>query len=103
MNIVLTNTGEIKEYNQYFKPYILKADKPMPAMYNAGMNSFRFDVEPVFELQNMPLDLKTETDNYIYFESVVRVEQNEKTWSGYFYATQEKATGKFIKYCVDFS
>jgi len=100
MNIQLTYTGEQKVYHAHHKPFVLQSDIDLPKMHNAGWNSFAFDGgEPDFVLTNdLPLTIKFEVAERIYFESVgIEIARsNGTTVSGYFQRTLVKADGRKI-------
>lgn len=93
--IKITNTGEQMVYHDYFKPFICTSDIELPKMYNQGWNSFRF-VEPVnFIGENMPEILKSETQNYKFYEADIKVIRKDNTSvSGFYYKSVNKTTGE---------
>ena len=94
--ITITPTGEQKIYHDYFKPIICTSDIDLPKQYNQGYNSFRFvGGEPELISNNIPVELKMETANYIFYENQIQVlRSNGTTVSGYFLITHNKGTGE---------
>jgi hypothetical protein len=78
--ITITCTGEQKNYHDHWKPFLCTSDKDLPKQYNAGMNSFRFvGGEPEFISKDIPLILKNETNNYIFYECQIEVLRKDGT------------------------
>ncbi len=112
MNIHLTATGKQKQYNEYFKPFIVKADIELPKMYNKGYNHFDFDEPVTFTQSNIPFvtakmgfrgELEKETAYYKYYDTQIQVIRADgSTVSGNCYRTVEKATGKVIEETISF-
>lgn len=98
INLTFTGNQEITN-NEYFKPFICSSDIEMPKMYNQGYNSYRFiGGEPDFIGQNMPEILRTETNNYKFFECQIKVYRNDKTSvSGYYTKSINKNTSEIIE------
>jgi hypothetical protein len=99
MEINLKATGEQKIFNDYFKPYVLASDIDMPKMYNQGYNSYRFiGGEPNFRGIDIPVNLRSETNNYKFFESQIIVYRKDKsTCSGTYNKTLNKTTGQITE------
>lgn len=111
LTIKITGSNAQKVHNEYHKPFLCKADRAIPKMRNNGYNSFFF-CEPVnFVFENMPLVEKTyangkplTSENYTWYDCSIEVtDPYGRKITGYYYATYDKKTCKFISEDYDFS